>query len=86
MDLLPRLTSIGVNDPRAQVAAYHINDRPCIMYLAADQRTLVLYEFDLGFCLVLWADEGAKLNSETLLTEIASTLWSGLTEYLDAVE
>ena len=86
VDLLPRLTSIGVNDPRAQVDAYHINGSPCIMYLAADQRTLVLYEHDLGFCLVLWADEGAELNSETLLTEIASTLWSGLTEYLDAVE
>lgn len=86
VDLLPRLTSIGVNDPRAQVAAYHINNMPYIMYLAADQRTLVLYEYDLGFCLVLWADEGAALPSETLLTEIASTLWSGLTEYLDAAE
>lgn len=86
VDLLPRLTSIGVNDPRAQVDAYHINDMPYILYLAADQRTLVLYEFDLGFCLVLWADEGAELPSETLLTEIASTLWSGLTEYLDAAE
>lgn len=86
LDLLPRLTYIGVKDPQAQVEAYHINRMPYVMYLAADQRTLVLYEYDLGFCLVLWAENGAELPSETLLTEIASTLWYGWPGYLDAAE
>lgn len=86
LDLLPRLTYIGIRDPQAQVDAYHINRMPHVMYLAADQRTLVLYEYDLGFCLTLWADEDAELSSETLLTEIASTLWYGWPGYLDAAE
>ena len=86
LDLLPRLTYIGIRDPQAQVDAYHINSMPHVMYLAADQRTLVLYEYDLGFCLTLWADEDAELSSETLLTEIASTLRYGWTGYLDAAE
>lgn len=86
VDLLPRLTSIGVDDPRAQVAVYHINGMPYIMYLKADQRTLVLYEYSFGVCLVLWADEGAILPSETLLTEIASTLYAGPSGYFDTVE
>lgn len=83
VDLLPRLTSIDVKDPWAQVEAYHINADPVIMYLAADQRTLVLYEHYSGFCLVLWADEGAALPSETLLTEIASTMLCAPAGYFD---
>lgn len=86
LDLLPRLTYIGIRDPHAQVDAYHINSMPHVMYLAADQRTLVLYEYDLGFCLTLWADEEAELSSETLLTEIASTLRHGWPGYPDAAE
>lgn len=86
VDLLPRLTSIDVDDPWAQVDAYHINHSPVIMYLAADQRTLVLYEYDFGLCLVLWADEGAVLPSETLLTEIASTFGAGPAGYFGAAE
>ena len=86
VDLLPRLTSISVDDPWAQVDAYHINHSPVIMYLAADQRTLVLYEYDFGLCLVLWADEGAVLPSETLLTEIASTFGASPAGYFGAAE
>ena len=73
-DLYPRLSDIGVRDFSAAVDAYHINREPHVMYLAADQRALVLYEEYFGFCLVLWADEGVELPSGTLLVEIASTM------------
>lgn len=73
-DLYPRLSDIGVRDYSAAVDTYSINRDQHVMYLAADQRTLVLYEYYLGFCLVLWADEGVELPNETLLVEIASTM------------
>lgn len=73
-DLYPRLSAIGVRDFSAAVDTYSINRDSHVMYLRADQRALVLYEECFGFCLVLWADEGVELSSETLLVEIASTM------------
>lgn len=84
-DLYPRLSDIGVRDFSAAVDTYSINRDQHVMYLAADQRALVLYEEYFGFCLVLWAEEGAELPSETLLVEIASTMECVPWGYYEAV-
>lgn len=86
VDLFPRLTAIGMEDGHAYAYEYNLNGKPNFMYLRRDQRVLVLWEPSFEFGLILWADDGAVLPCETLLTEIASTLWYGMPEYLDVAE